>query len=181
MRFPRYAAYCLMVLILTVGLGCSKSKEPEGNAPKDTTPTISEASRKAPDFEAKALDGTTVKLSDLKGKVVLLDFWATWCPPCVASIPHLRELQQKYADKGLVVIGMSLDTERRDVEIFMKKNPIPYKVVLTPRELSQTYKVSSIPRIFVIDREGNIKGDFLGFTKQVGENIEASAVAAMNR
>lgn len=170
--------------LLAAGLalfGCSKSQDPsESKGGKGVSELKSEA-RKATDFELKSMTGETVKLSELKGKVVLLDFWATWCPPCQASLPHLMGLKEKYADKGLVIIGMSLDNSRSELEMFLKRKPLNYTVVQCPDGVKMDYRVSSIPRMFVVDRQGGIVADFLGFSEQVGGDVEKAVTAALSR
>jgi len=91
---------------------------------------------------------------DWKGKVVLLEFWATWCPPCRASIPHLNQLYGKFKDKGLVAIGVSNEDEST-VKKFLEKLPIDYYVGLD-KNLGKTYKVTGIPHALLINRKGVI-------------------------
>jgi len=97
----------------------------------------------APDFTVKTLDGREITLSKLKGKVVLLDFWATWCAPCRAAIPHLIDLQRAYQEKGVEVIGMNMDKgDMETVRRFVKSMDIPYTITLTPEEVSRNYGVT---------------------------------------
>jgi peroxiredoxin len=122
--------------------------------------------KKAPDFSLKGLDGKTVKLSSLKGKVVILDFWATWCPPCRAEIPDFIELQKQYGKKGLVIIGIALD-KKDAVEKFVKSNKINYKVVIGDNEISGTYGgVEAIPTTFVIAKNQIIMKQYVGQTQK---------------
>jgi cytochrome c biogenesis protein CcmG/thiol:disulfide interchange protein DsbE len=119
---------------------------------------------KAPDFQLKSTDGKTVKLSDFKGKIVIIDFWATWCPPCRKGIPDLVELQKTYKD-DLVIIGISLDDKRtlKDVVPFVSKYEINYPVVFGDSEVVSAFGgIESIPTSFVIDREGNITNTHVG-------------------
>lgn len=182
-RNMRFKIILATALLASVALyGCSKSEAPQAPAASaPTAPTLSAPAKKAPDFAMNTLRGQRVTLAEQKGKVVLLDFWATWCPPCQASIPHLNALSEKYKDKGLVVIGASFDKDAVDLDAFVRKNKMGYIVAQANEEASKAYNVSSIPRIFVIDREGNIKGDFLGFSEQVGASIESAALAALNK
>ena len=112
----------------------------------------------APAWELKDLDGKPVKLADFKGKVVLLNFWATWCPPCRAEIPDLVSLQQQYGPQGLVVIGVAMDeggTAR--VRPFVKKFGIEYPVVIGNQKIAEAYGgIEVVPTTFVIDRKGKV-------------------------
>jgi peroxiredoxin len=120
----------------------------------------------APAWELKDVNGNAVKLSDFKGKVVILDFWATWCPPCRAEIPHFVELQDKYGKQGLVIVGISLDEGGSGVvSSFVKANKMNYPIVMGNLDIAQQYGATDgIPTTFVIDRKGNIVSTHLGFT-----------------
>jgi len=127
---------------------------------------------KAADFTLMSLDGEEISLSDFKGKVVILDFWATWCPPCVKEIPHFNELAKEYEDDGLVVFGVSVDRDGAPaVEKFTKTRiPINYPLVLYDKATYDTYQMylpadrrGGIPFTFVIDREGNIREHYVGY------------------
>ncbi len=120
----------------------------------------------APPWQLKDVDGKTVKLSDFKGKVVILDFWATWCPPCRKEIPGFVALQKKYADKGVTVVGVSLDEGGVGiVKAFMKQNGMNYPVVLGDQQIAMAYGgISSIPTTFVIDKEGNVAAVHEGYS-----------------
>jgi thiol-disulfide isomerase/thioredoxin len=121
----------------------------------------------APAWDLKDLKGDSVKLSDFKGKVVILDFWATWCPPCRAEIPHFIGLQDKYGKEGLVIVGVSVDEGGPSVvSSFVKANKINYPIVLGNLEVAQLYDATNgIPTTFVIDRKGNIVAKHLGLTE----------------
>jgi len=118
----------------------------------------------APDFTLYTLDGKEVKLSDYLGKVVILDFWATWCAPCRKGIPDLISIQNEYKD-NLVVIGISLDQRSTQDELipFIKSYGINYPVVLGNIEVSAAYgNIQAIPTSFIIDQEGNIINKHIG-------------------
>jgi peroxiredoxin len=112
----------------------------------------------APDWNLKDLDGKTVKLSDFKGKVVILDFWATWCPPCRAEIPDFVALENQYKSKGLAIIGVSLDQGGSGVvSAFAKAQKMNYTVVMGDENVAQAYgDIQAIPTTFIIDPKGNI-------------------------
>jgi peroxiredoxin len=120
----------------------------------------------APPWELEDVNGKTVRSSDFTNKVVILDFWATWCPPCRAEIPGFIELQKQYQQQGLVVVGISLDQGGADVvKSFMQKMGVNYPVVLGNQKVSDAYGgIEGIPTTFVIDRQGRIANKHLGLT-----------------
>ena len=120
--------------------------------------------RVAPDWQLKNLEGQAVKLSDFKGKVVLLNFWATWCPPCRREIPDFVALQKQYGDKGLVVIGVSVDEGGAEVvKPFVKKMGINYPIVLGDQKTAAAYGgIQVVPTTFVIDKTGKIAAQHEG-------------------
>jgi len=128
------------------------------------------SSNKAPNFTLEDLNGKNVKLSDFKGKVVIINFWATWCPPCKAEIPDFIELYKTYQKKGLVILGIALDNKEKVVK-FVKDNGINYPILMGNQEVSNLYGgISGIPTSFVVDRKGIIKNVFVGLrSKEVFE------------
>ncbi len=121
--------------------------------------------QKAPAFTLKDVNGKKVSLSSFKGKVVIVDFWATWCPPWRKSIPDLIDLQKKYKNK-IAVIGISVDMDTKaDVAPFVKKNKINYKILYATPEVVQDYgNIDAIPTSFLIDQDGNIVTQHVGLT-----------------
>jgi len=113
--------------------------------------------QQAPDFELKALDGRTIRLSDYRGKAVVLNFWATWCGPCKIEMPWFEELQKQYAAQGLVVIGAAQDDSQDDVEKFIKEMGVHYTIVMGRESVADAYGgVQFLPGTFYIDRNGKI-------------------------
>jgi cytochrome c biogenesis protein CcmG/thiol:disulfide interchange protein DsbE len=105
------------------------------------------------------INSKPLTLADLKGKIVVIDFWATWCGPCLASVPHSNELQKKYADKGVVFIGVCCPQGGEKMAETVKTHGIEYAVVLDTGEKGDTfaaYKADSYPDYFIIDRQGNL-------------------------
>ncbi len=134
--------------------------------------TANNTTRTAPDFTLKDLSGRDVSLMDYEGKVVLLDFWATWCPPCRNSIPELVSLQDRYGDEGLVIIGISLDdpekADDRFLIAFKERNRINYPLVRGAgvfRVVEDYFgdEKLGIPTMFVIDRDGVVVERHVGF------------------
>jgi peroxiredoxin len=119
----------------------------------------------APDFSLPDLDGQTLRLSDLRGKIVLLDFWATWCTPCREETPHLVELQNKYRDQGLQIIGVSMDDSSEPVGEFYQRFHMNYPVVMGNAETGELYGgILGLPIAFVIGRDGRIYAKHIGAT-----------------
>ena len=117
----------------------------------------------APDFTLKALDGTPLRLSDYRGKVILLDFWATWCFPCQKEISRFVDWQSKYRDQGLQVIGVSMDDSPEAVRKFIWEFKVNYPVALGNQELVSRYGgILGLPVNIVIGRDGKIKAKHLG-------------------
>ena len=132
----------------------------------------------APDFKLKGMDGKEVALSALKGKVVVLDMWATWCPPCRASLPHLDKLYQSVKDKGVNVYAVNLQEEQEDVEKFVTSTKLTVPVLLDKDgAVAQAYKASAIPQTVVIGKDGKVAKVFVGFggeetAKEMKEAVE---------
>ena len=129
-----------------------------------TIGTSSVEAQEAPDFTLTDTEGEKVSLSDYKGKVIILNFWATWCGPCKMEIPSFIELQEKYRD-DLVILGVSLDRNGPQVVVpFVKKNEINYPIVYGNGQVVQAYGgVRGIPTTFVIDRDFNIQRKYVGY------------------
>jgi len=121
------------------------------------------AGKPAPEIAATDLQGTPVALSAFKGKILLLDFWATWCPPCRADAPALRKLYQRYGGKDLAIIGIAFGEDRKVVERFLKEHPAGYPIVLTSEnEVPRPFQVSTIPTYIVIDENGLVQTAIVG-------------------
>jgi peroxiredoxin len=118
----------------------------------------------APDFALKDADGKTVHLSDYKGKVVLLDFWATWCGPCRIEIPWFMDIERKNKDKGFAVLGIAMDENGwEDVKPFLASMKVNYRVVIGDDDTTKAYGgVEDLPTTFLIDRQGKIAAVHVG-------------------
>ena len=138
------------------------------NACSESGPRIASA---APDLSLRDMQGNTVQLSSYKGKVIILDFFATTCPPCREEIPDFVELQKQYADKGFVMIGVSL-SGIGDVKPFAERLGMNYTVLIATRSAIEAYgPIRAIPLTYVIGKDFNIAKKYIGFRpKEVFEN-----------
>jgi len=130
----------------------------------------------APDFILKDVVGKNTALSSYKGKLVLLEFWATWCPPCKASIPDMVELHNKYQEKGFTVLGVSIDSDSdaaAKVAQFSLSYGITYPVLIANEAVPVTYKVMSIPTSFLISRDGIVISSYIGYFDDYGKKVSA--------
>jgi thiol-disulfide isomerase/thioredoxin len=119
----------------------------------------------APDFSLPDLSGGYLQLSTYRGKVVLLDFWATWCDPCRDEIPRLVELQNKYGDRGLQIVGVSMDDGPEPVRDFYRRFKMNYPVVMGNAKIGEIYGgILGLPIAFVIERDGRIYAKHIGAT-----------------
>jgi cytochrome c biogenesis protein CcmG, thiol:disulfide interchange protein DsbE len=119
----------------------------------------------APDFTLPQLDGQRLSLSSYRGKIVLLDFWATWCVPCREEIPHFVELQKKYGNRGLQIVGVSMDDSSDPVRPFYQRFQMNYPVVMGNARIGELYGgVLGLPIAFLIDRDGHIHAKHIGAT-----------------
>jgi cytochrome c biogenesis protein CcmG/thiol:disulfide interchange protein DsbE len=130
------------------------------------SPSPESVGRTAPEFDLADLNGKRVRLSDYAGKVVVLDFWATWCPPCRQEIPHFVRLQSKFRDQGLEIVGISLDEDGlQKVRDFADEYNVNYTMLLADAKVQESYEgIIGIPTTFVIDRKGRVAKSFVGFT-----------------
>jgi len=160
----RIAAAVLLIVLIVLFRNCSVSELPAG--------------RPALGFTAEDLSGNTISLSDYRGKVVLLDFWATWCGPCLSELPNVKRVYKKYRDEDFVVIGISLDSNREQFETFILKQGIEWPQIFDGKgwdnEVSQLYNIFSIPSTFLVDRDGIIR-----YTNLTGPNLERSVKALL--
>jgi peroxiredoxin len=164
---PLTYVWIVLAVVAVVGgyylFGKSESKAT--SALKPTLP-VSEVAGAAPAFTLTDLDGKSVSLADFRGKVVVLDFWATWCPPCKREIPDFIDLQKEYGSQGVQIVGIALD-EPDKVQAFARQNGMNYTVLLGSDEVSKRYGgIEGIPTTFIIDKSGNIVNKFEGFRPQ---------------
>ena len=129
-----------------------------------TLPKADLDGREAIAFDAKGMDGKIYNLASLKGKPVLLDFWATWCVPCRQAMPAVEKLVRDFKEQGLVVLAVSTGEQRADVEAFLKKTPVPYPVLLgSESKIADSYHVGGFPTFVMIGRDGKIVAHQIGY------------------
>jgi cytochrome c biogenesis protein CcmG, thiol:disulfide interchange protein DsbE len=178
---PRSSFGAVLFLGLTLAAaGCTGGSDPAASGARDVTPPSSGTIHllKDPatvaDFSVVDLDGKTITSQALRGKVVLVNYWATWCPPCRAEIPDLVELQAKYKD-DLVVLGISEDEGPVEtVRAFVAEHKVNYFIAMSTPELSKVFKgVAALPTTFVLDREGKIVQRHVGQLDPETTELEA--------
>ena len=154
-------ARSLPVVLLAFLAGCGGSGE--SNRPEPQAAAKPER-KPAPAFSLKDSDGKTVTLADYKGKVVLLNFWATWCGPCKIEIPWFIDFEQRFKDRGFAVVGVAMDEEGWSaVKPYIEKSKVNYRVLLGNEEVGEAFGgVESLPTTFVIDQDGRIASTHVG-------------------
>jgi len=165
MSTPRRLLLAVLVIAVSIGLYFGfRTKRRSGTI---TMRSFSEGTKvtPAPPFTLTDINGQPLRLADYKGKVVLLDFWATWCAPCRSEIPKLVEWQKQYGPQGLQVIGISMDDDAKPVPAFVQQFKIDYPVAVGDAKLADQYGgVFGLPVTFVIGRDGQIYQKHVGGT-----------------
>lgn len=129
----------------------------------------------APPFKVSTTSGQQVSLNNYKGYVLVLDFFATWCPPCKASIPHLVGLNKKYGKQGLQILGMSVDDDgEAALKRFIAEKGLNYPVALVDSEIQGDYGIRSIPTMYLVNKKGIIVDKFMGFSDETGRAMESA-------
>lgn len=165
-----YTVLGIVIIAVFFIINNSQSEPAQGPYPPyyDASAKVKQP-RTAPEFVLTSTDGKKLKLSDYKGKVVILDFWATWCPPCRKGIPDLVDLKKQYKSKEFEIIGIALDQEdtKADIIPFIKSYGINYPVVYFDMKVIQAYgNIQNIPTSFVIDKEGRIVASYVGLVNK---------------
>ena len=144
---------------LMASLACSSARPVHAQSTKE-----SKDRKEAPDFELKDVNGKTVKLSDFRGKAVMVDFWATWCGPCQIEIPWFMDFERKYKDQGFVVIGIAMDDEGWPVvKPFIEQMKMNYRVVIGNDRTADLYGgIEALPTTVIIDRDGKVASMHVG-------------------
>lgn len=132
-----------------------------------TVPAWADPRPPAPPVWAPQADGTSTGLRDLRGQVVLVDFWASWCAPCLQSLPELETWQRELGDRGFTVLAVNVDTERAKALAFLKRKPVSYPVVYDPQGWwPEQYNVGGMPASYLVDREGRLHASFSGYSEK---------------
>jgi cytochrome c biogenesis protein CcmG/thiol:disulfide interchange protein DsbE len=133
-----------------------------------TVASLQANGRTAPSMKLRAIDGTTVELKFLRGKVLLVDFWASWCLPCKAVFPAMNDLHGEFQAKGVEVLAINVDGRRRNAEAFLAQSPHTVRVLLDPQmTAANAFQVRQIPSAFLIDRSGVIRYTHEGYTLEM--------------
>ena len=154
----RWIVSLILLLILTTCSSKDQRKSIQSGGPQDFTLT--------------SLDGEEFTLSKLRGKVVLIDFWATWCPPCVRSIPVFIKFYNKYHDQGFLVLGIS----REDISTLKRyrdEHGVSYPILIDDKNTAREYGIKAIPNMFIIDKKGRIRKNQVGFAPEIEPMLEA--------
>lgn len=136
----------------------------------------------APAFQAVTLQGDSIALADMRGDAVLVNIWATWCPPCRQEMPGLQALHEEYAGEGLHVLGVSIDSRSagRDVATFTEDFGLTFPILLDPEErVTRVFRTTGVPETFLIDREGEIVRRWIGLFDPMAEDTRASVAEAL--
>jgi len=160
MRFVPYLFIVSLFFLLAMGPNPSTGGSKDTISPLDADKTINS---KAPDFTLRDLQGKSIAFSSLKGKVVLLNFWATWCPPCKAEMPAMNRLYHEIKARGFEIIAVSTDTSLSTIRDYLAKNRVDFPILHDEKKsVSKQYRVFSMPTTFLIDRNGTIVEKFYG-------------------
>jgi len=167
----------ILGLLLVAGLVGGAYWYGRRSAPRAARSGTAASANRAPEFKIKDLEGREVRMSDLEGKVVLVNFWATWCKPCTIEIPWLIELQKKYGEKGFTVVGIAMDEEgAKVVAPYAQQAKVNYPIWIGDEEVATKFGgILGIPTSFLISKNGQIVERYLGillaYEEQVNEQI----------
>jgi thiol-disulfide isomerase/thioredoxin len=181
------ATVAVVALIATIGITLFAGRTEVKPAAKVALPGAQvEGATAAPDFEVKTIEGQTIKLSDLRGKVVVLDFWATWCPPCREEIPQLTRIANQHASRGVEIVGLHIDDRGRskpeDIRKMIDQFGINYTVALATDEMFTSYLGTvedTIPQTLVFDRTGKAVAHFVGYDSSHAGELDAAVNRAL--
>lgn len=160
---PYILAFILFVMIAYFGL---KHEKEDSSAYK---PPVAQS---LPDFTFKSLNGEEIRLSSLKGKVVLVNFWATWCPPCKEEMPIFEKEYRRCKDKGFEVLAVNMDTSEGALERFLQNNPYSFTIVRPTEKVEKELNLMGFPTSYLVDREGRIHRIKLGIYRELEKDLK---------
>lgn len=165
---PRLGALALLALALALAL-----------APPQTQATA-EVGKRPPPVELPTVDGSLLQLERLRGQVVYLDFWASWCTPCRQSFPWMADMHRRYAAQGLNVVAVNVDARQADAQGFLKSVPAPFKVAFDPAgKTPREYAIKAMPTSVLIGRDGRVRLVHAGFRASDTAALEAAITEAL--
>lgn len=139
-----------------------------------------EVGARAPELDARTLDGERLRMRDLRGKVVIVDFWASWCEPCKEEMPVLDRLYDRYHDQGLVVVGVSVDRTERNARAFLRRNRVSFPIIHDgDHAIAGRYSPPRMPSSYIIDRRGVIRHVHEGFRPSDAGRMEREVRALL--
>lgn len=142
----------------------------KGKAPgEENKKLLEEATKKLSELKLLTLDGKEVKLSDYKGRVVLVNFWASWCPPCKEEMPIFEKVYQKYNDKNFVILAVNMDTSEGAMKEFLEKNRYSFPIVRIKGEAG--LNIPGLPTSYLVDKDGSVKKIRLGIYRELEEDL----------
>ncbi|MFC1898978.1 peroxiredoxin family protein [Chloroflexota bacterium] len=158
-----YQKIALKMLLVILGIALYLGLVMSGCAPVPEQDNQGFGEFTAPDFQLQNLQGETISLGGLQGSPVLINFWATWCPPCRSEMPYIQEIYEDWADEGLVVLAVNIEEDHKTAEEFMQDNNLSFTVLLDEsREVAGSYGISGIPTTFFVGINGMIQDTHIG-------------------
>ncbi len=167
---------CMRELLLSLFAGLMLTVVPASFAAPNGPETL--VGKAAPDFTLKDTSGKTVSFSQFKGKPVLIEFWATWCPYCLEVLPGVQKIYKEYSSKGVEVVAVSVDTKQEKVVPFLEKNAYTMPVLLDDGNMLKRFNTRIIPTVFLIDRTGVVRMYWTNYGKK-GQNLIESELDKM--
>ena len=160
-------SFILLIGLIGIILGCKSKQTPQKSIIDskyiESLGIATPEGMKATDFTLKTLGGKDASLSDYQGKIVFLNFWATWCPPCREEVPSMENLYQKFKDQDFAILAIDLRESQETVEKFVQENGLNFTVLLDPKgKIGSAYMVANIPTTYLLDKKGEIIGKIIG-------------------